>query len=229
MEAFIGTIFPWPMNWAPDGWALCNGQILPISQYQALFSLIGNYYGGDGRTNFALPNLCGRIPVGMGQLPGGQNYPLAANGGAETSALTTNNLPAHNHGAALSGATVSGNISSGSITNGSCSVNVNLPANATNTAATVPAPDSNCCLGAATYLGKAVNIYSTNDPNITLKNNSVTATGTVTGNVTGAVTGTATGNVTVNNTGNGQPVPNMQPYLVLNYIICMQGLYPPRP
>ncbi len=212
MDMFIGTILPWPMNWAPEGWMLCNGQQLPINQYQALFSLLGTYFGGDGKTTFALPNLCGRVPVGMGQLPGGQNYPFASTGGAETSALTTNNLPAHNHGAAFSG---------GSISSGSCSVNVSLPANATTAAATVSTPDSNCCLGAANYTSRPVNIYSTNAPDKTLLNNSVTATGTVTGNVTGTVT-TA-------NTGNSQPVPNMQPYLVLNYIICWNGIYPTRP
>ncbi len=212
MEAFIGTILPWPLNWAPVGWESCDGRLLNINQNQALFSLIGTTYGGDGRTNFALPDLRGRIPVGMGQQPGGSQFSPGNWGGAEKSILTANNMPAHSHAATLS---------NGSIGNGSCSVEVKLPANATNAAATDSSPDANCCLGTANANSRPVNIYSTNAPDKTLMNNSVTASGTV--------AGTVTGTVTVAPNGGGQSFENMQPYLVVNYIICTQGYYPQRP
>ncbi len=67
MDAFIGTILLWPMDWAPQDWLLCNGQVLQMTSYQALYSLIGIRFGGDGRTTFALPDLRGRVPVGVGQ------------------------------------------------------------------------------------------------------------------------------------------------------------------
>ena len=85
------------MNWAPAGWALCDGGLLPINQNQALFSLIGTTYGGDGRVNFAVPNLCGRTPIGAGNGPGLTPKVFGATYGAESAALTANNLPAHTH------------------------------------------------------------------------------------------------------------------------------------
>lgn len=97
MEAFLGTILPWPMNWAPAGWALCDGSLLPINQNQALFSLIGTTYGGNGTSNFAVPNLCGRTPIGAGNGPGLTPKVFGATYGAESAALTANNLPAHTH------------------------------------------------------------------------------------------------------------------------------------
>jgi microcystin-dependent protein len=80
MNQFIGTILMVGFNFAPVGWALCEGQLLPISQNQALFSLLGTTYGGDGRTNFALPDLRGRMPIGMGQGPGLPDYLLGQSG-----------------------------------------------------------------------------------------------------------------------------------------------------
>ncbi|OIN58240.1 phage tail protein [Arsenicibacter rosenii] len=97
MEPFIGQICIFGFNYAPQGWGLCNGQQLSISQNQPLFALIGNTYGGDGRTVFNLPDLRGRTPIGMGQGPGLSNYVWAQKGGSETSTLVVNNLPAHTH------------------------------------------------------------------------------------------------------------------------------------
>ena len=96
-------------NFAPTGWAFCDGQILSISQNTALFSLLGTTYGGDGRTTFALPDLRGRAPVHMGQGPGLSNYSIGQVGGQENTTLTINQLPAHNHLVACdnSGATTS--------------------------------------------------------------------------------------------------------------------------
>jgi len=84
-------------NFAPAGWALCNGQLLPISQNTALFSLLGTTYGGDGRSTFALPDLQGRVGVGMGQGSGLSQYVQGDQGGSETVTLLTSNLPAHTH------------------------------------------------------------------------------------------------------------------------------------
>ena len=97
MDPFIGEIRLVPFNFAPRGWAICAGQLLPINQNQALFALLGTTYGGDGRTTFALPDLRGRIPVGAGQPPAGSSYPLGATGGQETVKLTTGQLPGHAH------------------------------------------------------------------------------------------------------------------------------------
>jgi microcystin-dependent protein len=96
-EPFLGQILLVPYNFAPKGWAFCQGQLLPIAQYTALFSLIGNTYGGDGETNFALPDLRGRVALSSGQGPGQSNYNLGQTGGAETTTLTINQMPSHSH------------------------------------------------------------------------------------------------------------------------------------
>jgi microcystin-dependent protein len=96
-SAFIGQLALVPYSFAPQGWAFCNGQLLPITQYQALFALIGTTYGGDGKSTFALPDMRGRVPVSSGQGPGLTNYPLGQKGGAESVTLTEAQLPAHSH------------------------------------------------------------------------------------------------------------------------------------
>lgn len=101
MESFLGTIMPIGFNFAPRGWALCDGQILPINQYQSLYSLLGTTYGGDGRTSFALPDLRGRSIIGFGQSAGLSNISLGEKGGDETRVLTSNNLPPHTHTATV--------------------------------------------------------------------------------------------------------------------------------
>src|SRR5262245_44407760 len=97
MDPFIGQLMLVPYNFAPRGWALCNGQILPIAQNTALFSLLGTTYGGNGQTTFALPDLRGRVPISSGQGPGLSNYDLGEVGGVETVTLTTTQMPAHGH------------------------------------------------------------------------------------------------------------------------------------
>ena len=96
-EPFIGQLALVPYNFAPKGWALCNGQILSIAQNTALFSLLGTTYGGNGTTTFALPDLRGRVPISSGQGPGLSNYALGQTGGAETQTLTLGQIPAHTH------------------------------------------------------------------------------------------------------------------------------------
>lgn len=97
MEPFLGEIDLFAGNFAPRNWARCEGQILPIAQNQALYSLLGTTYGGDGRTTFALPDLRGRTPVGPGQGPGLSNRQLGQKGGIENVTLTTAQMPSHNH------------------------------------------------------------------------------------------------------------------------------------
>jgi microcystin-dependent protein len=97
MEPFIGQIQAFGFNFAPRGWAKCDGTLLAISQYQALFSLLGTQFGGDGRTTFALPDLRGRSIVHAGQGAGLSPIQIGQKGGQENVTLNTNNLPAHNH------------------------------------------------------------------------------------------------------------------------------------
>lgn len=96
-EPYIGQIMAFGGTFAPQGWALCDGSLLPISQYDALFSLIGTTYGGDGQTTFALPDLRGRAALHQGQGPGLGSYILGQSGGAEAVTLTVSQLPPHGH------------------------------------------------------------------------------------------------------------------------------------
>jgi microcystin-dependent protein len=164
-EPFLGSITLFAGNFAPAGYALCNGQLLPISQNTALFSILGTTYGGNGVTTFALPDLRGRVPVHAGQGPGLSLYDLGQAAGEETVTLTTAELPPHAHSQTASNAEQT----------------TNRPGNA------VPARGG-------VYDG--------------------TSDGTT-------MTPTTT-------TGSGQPHDNRQPYLTLNYIIALQGIFPSR-
>lgn len=168
-EAFIGEITIFAGNFAPDGWAFCDGSLLPIRGNEPLFSLIGTTYGGDGRNNFALPNLQGRVPIHMGQAPGLTAKPLGQTGGAETVTLMPTQLPAHTH-----------------------------PLVATQGAATSSSP-SNMQLAQT-----AQPMYATNTP-VDFHAQSISTVG------------------------GAQAHENRQPSLVLNFIICLTGLYPSRP
>ena len=130
MDPYIGQILLVPFNFAPNGWAFCNGQLLPISQYTALFALLGTTYGGNGVSNFALPDLRGRVPVGFTQGPGLSNYVLGELGGAESVTLQVTQIPAHNH-----------------------------QLQAANVAATQPNPSGNV-LASANAAGRPANVYS---------------------------------------------------------------------
>src|SRR5512137_2001633 len=97
MDPFVAEIRIFPFNFAPKGWAFCNGQIMPISQNTALFSLLGTTYGGNGVSNFALPNLQGSAPIGEGQGPGLSDRVLGETGGEATVSLIGTEIPAHTH------------------------------------------------------------------------------------------------------------------------------------
>jgi microcystin-dependent protein len=113
-DPFIGEIRMVGFNYAPQGWALCNGQLLSIQQNTALFSLLGTTFGGDGRTTFGLPDLRGRVPMHQGQGPGLSSYQMGEKGGVESMTLSVSNMPQHFH-------TVS--------TTAKANVNLSIPAN----------------------------------------------------------------------------------------------------
>jgi microcystin-dependent protein len=143
-EPFLGDIEAFSFNFAPKGWALCAGQILPINQYQALFALLGTTFGGNGTTTFALPDLRGRIANGFGQGPGLGNYGLGQTGGEESHTLVLNEMAAGGHTHAVAA------------TNNGTSGGTNVPGNAVTLGS-----------GYSSETGSpAVNIYSSAAPTI---------------------------------------------------------------
>jgi microcystin-dependent protein len=159
---FIGEIRMFGGNFAPAGWAFCNGALIPISENDALFNLIGTTYGGDGQSTFALPDLQSRLPVHVG--PG---YALGQSGGVETVTLTTAQIPAHSH-VPLS---VSGNGDQATPQNG-------------------------------VWAGAATSHYSSSAPSLAMSPSAV------------------------NNDGGSQPHDNMMPYLTINFILSLFGIFP---
>lgn len=211
MDEFMGVIKLFAGNFAPKDWAFCDGSLLPIQSNQALFSLLGTQFGGDGRTTFALPDLRGRVAIGAGAGPGLTPRPQAQKAGAETStatgtaqvALTAANLPSHTHA-------ISGEVKVGVADqegSGSAAPNSVLGSRALETSVDPPTRIEVYVSGtAATF-------------------NAGNKLGAVSHNLTAAPTGTGTplsAPVIAN-------VPVMQPFTAINYIICVQGLYPQRP
>jgi microcystin-dependent protein len=156
-------------SFAPAGWAFCSGQLIPISENDALFNLIGTTYGGDGQETFALPNLNGRVPIHAGQGPGiSQNYQVGEAAGVEQVTLTTQQMPAHTH-----------------------------PMTASENTSTSPTPTGNV-IGKSTAVDMFIN----------------------------AVPTTPLVNSAIQPIGGSQPHENMQPYLVVSYIISLFGVFP---
>lgn len=169
-EPFIAEIRIFAGNFAPRGWAFCDGQLLPVSQNTALFSLIGTTYGGDGRTTTGLPNLQDRAPMHAGHGPGLTDRRLGQNGGAETASLSEAQMPNHSH-------TLRATVSRGSASQ----------------------PQGNA-------FNRSVGDSAYHTPT----------------NLTGMSSAMAP------NTGGSQAHTNLQPYLTLNFIIALVGLYPSR-
>ena len=170
-ERFIGEIRMFGGNFAPVGWALCNGQLLPISQNTALFSILGTTYGGNGQTTFGLPDLRQRMPMHAGAGPGLTPRDLGEQGGEQTAGLTVQQIPSHSHGMAASNTTAS----------------VQSPANA--------------------LLAKPITLSAPyHDP--------------------AGIAASPAGPLGM--TGGGSQHNNMQPYLVVNFIIALTGVFPPR-
>lgn len=162
-QPYVGEIRMFAGNFAPAGWAICNGQQIPISENDTLFNLIGTTYGGDGRTTFAVPDLRGRAPMHYGN-----GYVIGQVAGTENVTLTTQQIPAHTHGMQASGG----------------------------------APNSTSPTNSFLGTSSQVTMYFGDPPNVNMNANAISAVG-----------------------GN-QPHENMQPYLVINYIISLYGLYP---
>lgn len=200
-EPFLGEIRMFGGNFAPRGWALCNGQLMSIAQNSALFSILGTTYGGDGQTTFGLPNLQGRVAIHQGQSPGTSQYMLGEAGGTENVTLTQAQMPMHTHGAtfAPTGGTPLG-------------ATVTIPA--ANVIGTLPAPGGNVPAQAVDGRGAALNVYAP----ASAANASLTGTAALTG----------TGQVTVSPAGSSLPVAVVQPYQVVNYIIALEGIFPSR-
>jgi microcystin-dependent protein len=189
---FLGMIIIWAPNFAPQNWALCAGQLMPVNQNTALYSLLGTTYGGDGHTSFGLPNLQGGFPIGSGNAPGGSHYLPGQAAGHETTTLNTANMPQHIHEAgALSAST-----------------------QAWDTPATDHSPVAGKGLAAAKQGTdpRSANAATYADPS----GNPVNLAG-------GPVQGTT------GMTGANAPFSNMPPYLALNFVIALSGIYPPRP
>lgn len=199
-DGYIGTIMLWAGSWVPQNWMFCQGQSLQVNQYSALYSIIGNIYGGN-TTSFNLPDLRGCVPVGPGLAKSGTTYVLGQSGGTERTPLTLTQLPMHNH-PLVGTASVSGNITA--------TMKVN------NTTQNGGSPSNQ-------YLGIDSNgggIYANNTDNTTLNTGAINVNSSgLTVNTSGLQTGIA---------GQSQPVSRMQPWLGLNYIICVMGQYPTK-
>ena len=172
-EGFIGEVKMFAGNFAPRGWALCQGQLLPISSNTALFSILGTIYGGDGRTTFALPDLRGRAPIGQGNGPGLSTRRIGSIGGVEAVTLSINEIPAHSHATQVQ---------------------------------------------VTTTVGRG---EGTTQP----QNNFIANGGSY---ATSATSGAILNGVSSSSVGGGQAHTNLQPFLTINYIISLQGLYPSR-
>lgn len=175
-DPFLSEIKIVSFNFPPKFWALCNGQLLPINQNQALFSLLGTTYGGNGSTTFALPDLRGKLPIHTGS-----GHTLGETGGTASVTLTQQQMPSHTH--LMRGRTEQATLVGGAIPGVAKSL-------AQAAAAATPPID--------------VNIYATGGPTATMNPASVT------------------------NVGGSQPHNNMMPYLVLNFVIALQGIFPSR-
>jgi microcystin-dependent protein len=130
MDPFVAEVRIFPFNFAPKGWAFCDGQLLPLSQNTALFSLLGTTYGGNGKSNFALPDMQGNAPMHPGQGPGLSLHDLGETGGSETVSLLESEIPAHSHGVQAAPSIVAGdsNIAPGNAFAKSSQGNVYTPA-----------------------------------------------------------------------------------------------------
>lgn len=208
-QPFIGQINAFGFNFPPRTWATCSGQLLAIAENQALFSLISTYYGGDGRVNFGMPDLRGRMPVGQGQGPGLTfNWSMGSRYGLEFQQLTVNEMPSHTHNATF---TPTG--SSGPVT-------VELYASTDNGVS--PTPSSGAYLANVIAGGGAAD-----KPELIYRSNAGSGTVPLGGiNVSGG--GSSGGMVQVQQTGGGNHFPIIQPGLGINYSIALDGLYPQR-
>jgi microcystin-dependent protein len=222
MEAYVGTLIPVAFNFNPPGWMKCEGQLLAISQFSALFSLLGTMYGGDGRVTFALPDLRGRVPVGAGPGPGLSPVAQGQVWGNESAtvnvignaAVTIDaaHLPKHTHPVALTGSQLT---ATSTLYAAAAGPGVTAPAEGAALGSTGTGPGS-----AAIYVGNgAVPNTALNSGSVTTKLADVNAS---TGENAG---GSGTINAPVNGTGTTSVT---QPSLGITWLICVNGIYPSR-
>ena len=192
MEGYVGEIRYFAGLWTPKDWSFCQGQTLQINEFTALFSIIGTTYGGNGTTNFMLPDLRGRIALGGGQGLGLTNRLTGSTGGEELTQLSSATMPKHSH--------IADNVLSSSFT-----MQVSSSNDSINTAGT------NSYIGTG---GDMPEIYREGLENpVSMP----------------PIPITIAGNTEILQTGGGQPHYNMQPYTVIDFIICLNGTYPMRP
>lgn len=249
-EPFIGQIMPVAFDYAPVDWALCQGQELSIDQYQALFALLSNRFGGDGITTFHLPDLRGRVILGTGvPLQSQTNYVHASTGGNVATPLTEQNLPSHVHDASLVFSPEQPPVASGEVAL-SVGALASLPVTVTSASMSVSnaAGQANTPSGANTMLAapppiptvgattQPVRIYGPAGTDVPLANPvaiQATAEGTIEGTATGSIylpvsPGESYVTVKPNEGPEISLIPVMQPYMALNTIIAMTGIWPPR-
>ncbi len=211
MDAFTGAIIPWPLDWAPDSWAICDGSLLNLNHYQALFSLLGTTFGGDGKTTFGLPDLRGRTILGFGTGPGLTKRDFAQKDGKESVQLTVQMLAPHAHTATFTPAP--GGSASGSL-------------KASSATGTTSDPTNNYIANGGLSSGPP-GTPTTKVPGFIPPANAGALADVAGLTVTG--TGGGGGKVVVDSTGGTQAVPTVPPFVALNYIICLNGIYPMRP
>lgn len=205
IEPMLGSMCVFAGNFAPRGFALAQGQLLPISQNTALFSLLGTTYGGNGQTTFALPDTRGRAVLGAGSGPGLSNMQLGEMGGQESTTLTVGNMPQHNH-------TATSNVEL-----------LNMDSSASSAVLKALAATSNSNTPTGRVLGNSPGrdyIYSDGAPNVELNPESIEL------NIN--LDMTFSSNTTVGLSGGSQPLSIRDPYIVMNWIIALQGIYPSR-
>jgi microcystin-dependent protein len=215
-EELIGTIKLFAGNFAPVGYFTCEGQLLSIRNYTALFAILGTYYGGDGVTTFKLPDLRGAFPTqctNTGGIPPGGTYSLGETGGAQSATITSINMPPHTHTIIKGpGTNITGNVA----------VTTTLQASTNPGADSTPSATNNA-------LGKVVDTNGNSDPN--LYTNAAPSQ-----NLAG-ISSTATNNLNFDPTGlqltpwgsGPMPLPTVPPFVAMQYIICYQGIFPSRP
>lgn len=204
-DPFLGEIRMVGFNYAPYGWALCAGQTIAISQNEALFTLLGTCYGGNGTSTFQLPNMQGRSPVGVGQGVGLSPIVIGEQAGAENVTLTTNNMPQHTHAATVTGG-------------GAVAGQISIPATTSTASGTlggVPGPTTTLGPTVASG-GRPGELYSTST-------DSATATTLKPFNVNLQASAPAVQNSLA---GNGLPFALRNPYLGINFVIALQGVFP---
>jgi microcystin-dependent protein len=215
-EPYIGEIRAVAFNYAPRNWAMCDGQLLDINQNQSLYALIGNTYGGDGRSTFAMPDLRGRIPLHSGTGPGLRNILRGEKGGSERIQLDIVNIPSHTHTASLKNivldtefkTTVSVKADSGIGNQDFAEGNYWSTASKNGGInGEIPIPNS--------YSSEATKFLTNMAEDAVVVD--VTGTSIASG-----------GSVNIDNFGSGEAFYNRQPYIGMNYIIALEGIFPPR-